>query len=525
MDWSFPHPSRRSPVLADNVVAASQPLAARAGVAMLEQGGNAVDAAIAAAAALTVVEPVMNGLGGDAQVLMWDGQSVVGLNGCGKSPAAWSPERFGRHTRMPDLGWESVIVPGAVALWADLSARYGKLPFDTLLAPAIRYAHDGFLVSPIIARQWVVHADRLKEQPGFAAAFMPGGRAPQAGERFRFPALGRSLERIAATRGRDFYEGDIAAAVVADADRHGAALSAQDLAAHCSEWVAPLGLRYRGLDVYQMPPPAQGLAVLSALGIMQHFDLGPSQDPALRMHVQIEAMKMAFADVYAHLADAAWMQGEAAALLDPEYLRSRAARIDPSRAAAHPPCTLPRHATVYLAVADRDGMVVSFIQSNFHGFGSGVVVPDTGVSFHNRGSGFSLEAGHPNQVAGAKKPFHTIVPGLLVRDGSPWGALGVVGADMQPQGQVQIISALEDLGLNPQAALDLPRWRIDPKGAVRLEAAVAPEIEQGLAARGHPVVRMPPGNIDFGGAQCVVRVGDGYAGASDASRDGSAVGF
>ncbi|WP_233145976.1 gamma-glutamyltransferase family protein [Pigmentiphaga sp. NML080357] len=511
-------------MLADNVVAASQPLAARAGIAMLEQGGNAVDAAIAAAAALTVVEPVMNGLGGDAQVLLWDGADVVGLNGCGKSPAAWSAQRFSQHARMPDLGWESVIVPGAVAAWADLSARYGRLPFDALLVPAIRYAHDGFLVSPVIARQWKIHADRLKEQPGFAAAFMPGGRAPKAGERFRFPALGRSLERIAATRGRDFYEGEIAAAVLADAVRHGAAVSADDLAGHRSEWLSPLAGRYRGLDVYQMPPPAQGLAVLSALGIMQHFDLGPGQDAVLRAHVQIEAMKMAFSDVYAHVADAAWMRDLPSALLDPEYLRSRAGHIDPARAAAHAPCPLPRHATVYLAAADRDGMVVSFIQSNYHGFGSGVVVPGTGVSLHNRGSGFTLEADHPNSVAGGKKPFHTTVPALLMREGRPWGALGVVGADMQPQGQVQIISALADLDSNPQAALDMPRWRIDQEGGIRLEAAAASQIGEGLMARGHRVVRMPPGNIDFGGAQCIIRVGDGYAGASDGSRDGSAVG-
>jgi len=525
MDWSFPYPTRRSPVLAGNLVAASQPLAARAGIAMLEKGGNAVDAAIAAAATLTVVEPVMNGLGGDAQVLLWNGSDVVALNGCGRSPSDWSPERFTSYTSMPDIGWESVIVPGAVAAWADLSAQYGKLPFEVLFEPAIRYANDGFLVSPIIARQWKVHAERLKYQPGFADAFMPGGRTPQAGERFRFPELGRSLERIAATRGRDLYEGGIACLLLEDAARHGAALSAEDLANHRSEWLRPISLRYRGVDVYQMPPPAQGLAVLAALGILQHFDLGPNQDQALRAHLQIEAMKMAFADVYAHVADPAWMHTDPATLLDPGYLESQARRIDSKKASAYPACEVPRHATVYLTAADRDGMVVSFIQSNFHGFGSGVVVPGTGVSFHNRGSGFTLERGHPNEVAGGKKPFHTIAPALMMRDGRPWGALGVVGADMQPQGQMQILSALLDLNLNPQAALDMPRWRIAPNGEIRLEAAMASQIEEGLAARGHRVVRIGPGSIEFGGAQCLLRIEDGYAGASDGSRDGSAVGF
>ncbi|RZS85393.1 gamma-glutamyltransferase family protein [Pigmentiphaga kullae] len=525
MDWTLPYGSRRQPVLADNVVTTSQPLAARAGASMFDRGGNAVDAAIAAAAALTAVEPVMNGLGGDAQVLLWDGREVVALNGTGRSPAAWTPERFAGCESMPNEGWESVVVPGAVAVWADLSERYGKLPLDVVLAPAIHYAREGVPISPAIARQWRIHAPRLKDQPGFAQAFLPGGRMPEAGERFRFPELAESLERIAATRGRDFYEGEIAGRLVADARRHGAALTAQDLADHRSRWVRPQSVDYRGLQVHEMPPPSQGLAVQMALGILRHFDLGPSQEAALRAHLQIEAMKIAFADIYGHVADPAMMRMDPAQLLAPAYLAERARGINPRRAGRYEACDIPRHSTVYLAAADRGGMVVSFIQSNFQGFGSGVVVPGTGVSLHNRASGFSLRPGHPNQVGGAKQPFHTIIPGLLLRDGAPWGAVGVVGANMQPQGQVQVISALEDLGLNPQAALDMPRWRIDDDGqGVRVEAAFPADVEAGLRERGHPVTRTPAGSMEFGGGQCLVRVGESYAAGSDPRRDGVPVG-
>ncbi len=526
MTLTFPFPSRRVPVYADNLVVTSQPLAAQAGVRMLMQGGNAVDAAIAAAAALTVVEPVMNGLGGDTQVLMWDGTTLSGLNSSGRSPAAWTPARFAGRERMPAEGWDSVTVPGTVAAWVALSQAHGRLPLATVLAPAIAYACEGYRVSPNIARLWAIQSVRLTRQPGFADAFLPQGRPPVAGERFRFPALGDALRRLGETQGADFYTGETARRVVQHAVAHGAALSLEDLAAHQAEWVQPIQSSYRGIEVHQLPPNAQGLAVNMALGILAHFDLGPGVPFAQRTHLQIEAMKIAFADVYAHVADPAAMQVTAQWLLAPQALAERARRLSVHRASdygARPP---PSGGTVYLAAVDRDGMAVSLIQSNFHGFGSGVVVPGTGVSLNNRGSGFGLLPGHPNHVAGGKKPFHTIIPAFLTRAGEPLGALGVVGANMQPQGQVQIISALADLGLDPQAALDMPRWRIDDTGRLRLEAAFDAQVARELADRGHPVdVRAADEHLDFGGAQLLLRAEGGWMGASDPRRDGLAAGF
>ncbi len=526
MNWNFPYPSQRMPVLADNVVASSQPLAAQAGLAMLQQGGNAVDAAIATAAALTVVEPVMNGLGGDTQVLLWDGQSVRGLNSSGRAPAAWTAARFTGLERMPTEGWDSVTVPGTVAAWVELAQTHGRLPLATLLQPAIRYAHEGFPVSPNIALLWAAQVKRLNKQSGFADAFLPQGRAPLAGERFRFPQLGDALSRIGASEGADFYTGGTAARLANHARAHRGALTQDDLAAHRAEWVEPIQQDYRGIRVHQLPPNSQGVATLIALGILQHFDLSPSLAPEQRAHLQIEAMKIAFADVYAHVADPAAMKMESGWLLQPDYLAQRARALSLHQAADYGARALPGGGTVYVATADRSGMMVSLIQSNFQGFGSGVVVPDTGVSLNNRGSGFVLQPGHPNEVAGGKKPFHTIIPAFLTRDGKPLASLGVVGANMQPQGQVQVICALADLGLNPQAALDMPRWRIDDAGQLRLEAGFDPGVAAALAERGHPVeVRAAHEHLDFGGAQLVVCADTSYLGASDPRRDGLVAGF
>jgi gamma-glutamyltranspeptidase/glutathione hydrolase len=530
MDWTFPHRSQRMPVLADNVVATSQPLATQAGIAMLAQRGNAVDAAVAAAAALTVVEPVMNGLGSDAFAQVWDGRALSALNASGRAPRAWSPERFAGLARMPTEGWDSVTVPGAVSAWIALWKRYGTLPLETLFAPAIRYAQDGYAVSPGIARQWAAQAPRLKSQPGFADTFMPQGRAPTAGERFRLPAAGRTLARIAATEGAAFYEGEIAEALAAHAARHGGALTMEDLAAHKVDWVEPLSLRYRQSEVMELPPNGQGIAVQIALGLLAHFDLRPDAVPlAARMHLQIEAMKIAFADVYRWVTEREAMPLSPSDLLDPGYLAERAHAIDPTRAKTWAARALPGGNTVYIAAADAGGMVVSYIQSNFQGFGSGVVVPEVGVSLLNRGAGFSLAPGHPNIVAGGKRPFHTIIPAMLMRDGRAIGALGVVGADMQPQGQVQIIGHMEDGQLNPQSALDAPRWRVTEEGRVRLESDVPAEVAATLAGWGHEVEVCAPGTPEFGGAQLVWRVNDGvdggWAAASDPRRDGSAAGF
>ncbi len=440
-----PYPSTRHPVFARNVVATSHPLAAQAGLSMLARGGNAVDAAVAAAATMTLVEPTGNGLGSDAFAIVWDGAKLHGLNASGKAPAAWTPDYFrqrvtGDARTPPLLGWNSVTVPGAVAGWAALHERFGKLPFDMLLTPAIDMASRGYAVSAVVARKWAAAVPALQGQPGFAQAFMPNGRAPRMGEVFRFPEAARTLERIAATRGEAFYRGDVAAAMAAHAKAHGGAMTEGDLAAFRPEWVEPIGQRVAagarsGHTLHELPPNGQGLAALIAVGILEHFDLA-SLDPdgPDAIHLQLEAMKLAFADVYRHVAEPSAMRLSTTDLLDDAYLASRAKLVDPRRAQVHDAGELARGGTIYLTAADERGMMVSFIQSNYMGFGSGVVVPGFGISMQNRGCGFSLDDASPNVVAPRKRPFHTIIPAFLTRDGAPVMSFGVMGGHMQPAG-------------------------------------------------------------------------------------------
>ena len=525
MDWSFGFPAQKVPLCAREVVCTSQPLAAQAGAAALRDGGNAVDAALAAAITLTVVEPSMNGIGGDTLAMVWDGHELHGLNGSGRAPAAWTPERFAGRQDMPATGWDSVTVPGAVSAWVALSRRFGRLPFPRLFKEAVRYAEEGFLVSPVIARQWAIQAARVQDQPGFAEAFLPGGSAPRPGERFAFPAQAYSLRKIADSGGEAFYKGELAEQLVAHARKHGGALSIKDLARHSADWVSPIEGRYRSLRIHHLPPNAQGVAVLIALNVLERFDLsGLPYISAERVHLQIEAMKLAFADVYAHVADPDWMHSGVDRALEPSYAANRATHIDIGRAAAPTAGDWKEAGTVYVATADRSGMIVSLIQSNYRGFGSGIVVPGTGISLHNRAAGFSLNTSHPNCVAGGKRPFHTIIPACISRDGEMAGALGVVGANMQPQGQIQILCNMEDFGMNPQSALDAPRWRITENGIIRLEAGLE-AVARGLRARGHEVVVAEPGDLEFGGAQAVTRLEHGYVAASDPRRDGIPAGF
>jgi gamma-glutamyltranspeptidase / glutathione hydrolase len=523
--WEFPYPSRRMPVLARNVVATSQPLAAQAGLRMLLRGGNAVDAAIASAAALTVVEPVMNGIGSDAFALVWDGKSLQGLNASGRAPRAWKPERYAGHGRMPTEGWDSVTVPGVVSAWAGLSAKFGKLPFETLFEPAIDYARNGFHVSPVVASQWESQVPRLKDQPGFAQAFVRNGRAPRAGELFRFPEQADTLAEIARTRGESFYRGALAQHIADFSSACGGALDVDDLAAHQADWVEPISQGYRGYRVHEMPPNGQGIAALIALGILEHFELASTaSDSVESLHLQVEAMKLAFADTYRYVADVSAMEIRGPSLLDPGYLKSRAQSIQRDRAGQAVPGVAPS-GTVYLATADASGMMVSYIQSNYMGFGSGVVVPGTGISMQNRGYGFSLQPGHPNLVGGGKRPFHTIIPAFLTRDGKPVMSFGVMGADMQPQGHLQMVVRLIDYGQNPQTAADAPRWKIALDGSLLLEHAIAEDVARGLAQLGHRIVRASPASTEFGAAQLVHCFGDAYVAASEPRRDGQAVGF
>jgi gamma-glutamyltranspeptidase/glutathione hydrolase len=522
------YPSRRSPVLARNTVATSHPLATEAGVQMLRKGGNAVDAALAAAIALTVVEPTGNGLGSDAFCILWDGKALHGLNASGRSPASWAPERFSGQAAMPRRGWESVTVPGAVSAWSDLSERFGKLPFEALFEPAIEYASKGFHVTPIIAEQWRRGADELKSQPGFAEAFMPGGRAPKAGEVFRSDPFARSLRLIAETRGGAFYRGELAERIAAFAREHGAALTVDDLAAHENDWCGTISKSFGDASLHEIPPNGQGIAALMALGILWETEIADlSPDSAEAMHLQIEAMKLAFMDIHAYVADRLHMRDiEDAHLLDQSYLASRARLIDRTRASSFPVGAPRDGGTVCLATGDANGMMVSYIQSNYAGFGSGVVVPGTSISLQNRGFGFSLTRGHPNEIGPRKRPFHTIIPGFVMGHSEPIMAFGLMGGPMQAQGHLQMMLRTQVWGQDPQAAADAPRWRAISGLDVALESSIAPDVAQRLSDLGHAVTsEAPEASFGFGGAQLVQRIEGGYAAGSDPRKDGQAAGF
>ncbi|AQV03085.1 gamma-glutamyltransferase family protein [Desulfococcus multivorans] len=525
MTWHFPYPSRRMPVMAESVVATSQPLAAQAGLCMLLAGGNAVDAAIAAAAALTVVEPTSNGLGGDAFALVWDTHDLHGLNGSGRSPAAWTPDRFNSLREMPAVGWDTVTVPGAVDLWVRLWERFGRLPFENLLVPAVRYAREGFPVSPVTAAAWAAAAPTYAHLPGFVRIFLPGGRPPEPGQWFTCPEMADTLIRIGRSRGKDFYRGTLAEKIAACAAADGGALTLSDLSAHQAEWTTPLHMDYHGIRLHEMPPNGQGMAALMALGILAHHELREyPPDSADSLHLQIEAMKLAFGTAHAHVGDPDGMTVAPRDLLDPAFLGKLAARIQRRRALDSSPAPSPDRGTVYLAAADRTGMMVSFIQSNYAGFGSGIVVPGTGISLHNRGRGFCLTPGHPNRVAGGKRPYHTIIPGFVTRNGAPLMSFGVMGAHMQPQGHVQMIVRIFDYGQNPQTASDAPRWQVLEDGTLALEKGISPGTAADLEARGHRITGgLPP--FGFGGAQLILRLEKGYCAASDHRKDGCAVGF
>lgn len=517
----------RVPVYARNIVATSQPLAAQAGLRMLQAGGNAVDAALATAICMTVVEPTGNGLGSDAFAILWDGKEVHGLNASGRSPAAWGPERFAGLPHMPERGWESVTVPGAVSSWVELSRRFGSLPFEALFGPAIDYARNGFPVSPTIARLWNSGSNLLHKQPGFSDHFLSGGRAPAAGEDFRSAALADSLEAIATSKGETFYRGRLAERIAAAAEENGAALTVDDLASHTADWCGTIQMPYGDVALHEIPPNGQGIVALMALGMLAHFDLaGLEPDSVAALHLQIEAIKLAMADVAVYLADPATMTVTSAELLDAGYLRSRARLIN-SRSAGSFGAGAPRQGgTVYITTADASGMMVSFIQSNYAGFGSGVVVPGTGIHMQNRGFGFTLEQGHPNQVGPRKRPHHTIIPGFVMRGSQPEMSFGVMGGPMQAQGHLQMLLRTQVFGQNPQEASDAPRWRFIADRRVAVEAEMLQATIAGLAELGHQIeVATPEDAFAFGGAQIIQRCGAGFVAGSDHRKDGVAVGY
>ena len=525
IDWQFPYPSQRMPVVARNVVATSQPLAAAAGIDVLRRGGNAVDAAVATAITLTVVEPNNNGVGSDAFAIVGNANGLWGLNASGRSPAGWTPSRFAGRTTMPTLGWDSVTVPGAISAWVALSERFGRLPFVQLFEAAIDYAERGFHVGPKTAYYWNLSASYFKDFPDFGAHFLPGGRAPRPGELFRRPELATTLSKIAESRGESFYRGELAARVTAASAAAGGALNREDLAAHRADWVTPTRQAYRGIELHEIPPNGQGLAAQIALAILQHFDLAALPvDDVRSVHLQIEAMKIAIRAAFEHFADERAMRVTPEELLGAARLSQLADSIDDT-AARLPPVALPvGHDTVYLTAADADGMMVSMIQSNYRGFGSGIVIPGTGISMQNRGSGFVLDNSHPNCVGPNKRPYHTIIPGFVTEGGVPRMSFGVMGGHMQHQGHVQMVHRIFDHRQNPQAASDAPRWHVFPDFSVGLETGFPASVAEGLAARGH-VVRYDQYESTFGGAQLIYRLDDGYCGASDHRKEGLAAGF
>jgi len=521
--WKLPYHSQRPIVMAANVVSTSQPLASQAGIRMLMEGGNAVDAALAAAISLTVLEPTGNGIGSDAFAMVWDTEKLSGINGSGRSPASWSYEQFSHRAEMPRYGWDSVTIPGAVSVWVELSRRYGKLPFQQLFEPAIEYCRGGYPVSPIIARKWKAVADTYRGFDEFGRVFLVAGEPPVAGSHFYFNEAASTLEEIGRTQGESFYRGDLARKIASCSNSQGGSMTYDDLASHQPLWVEPVSQRYRAVELFELPPNGQGIAALIALGILGNFDVQQYPvDSVDSVHLQVEAMKLAFSDISHHLADHEAMRVDFREMLDPGYLKQRAKQIDMKQSQS-PVSGIPDSGgTVYLAAADADGMMVSFIQSNFHGFGSGVVVPGTGISLNNRACGFSLQAGHPNCVSGGKRPFHTIIPGFVMDHGKPLLAFGVMGAHMQAQGHVQMMTRLFDYKQNPQAASDAPRWHVMPGSGLALEDGFSTAVVQGLERRGHQVLS-GEGDI-YGGAQLILNSGNCYVAGSDHRKDGQAAG-
>jgi gamma-glutamyltranspeptidase/glutathione hydrolase len=531
-DYRPRYSGRRTPVFGRDVAATSHPLAAQAGLKMMQSGGNAVDAAVAMAACMTVVEPCSNGLGSDLFAMVWDGSQLWGLNASGHSPAAWNPGYFAQKhgSQIPRRGVDAVTVPGAVSGWVALHGRLGRLPFGDVLAPAMEIAERGYAVPVVVQEKWALAAgvEELTGQPGFAEVFLPKGRAPKVGEHFAMPAAACTLREIARSNGESFYCGEVAQAIASYVQSHGGALSAADLAACSPEWVTPLAQNYRDHTLHEIPPNGQGIAAQMAAGILEHLNIGEhAVDSTMSCHLQIEAMKLAFADVYRHVSDSRTMRITPAQMLDPAYLAERARLVDRKRAQDFKAGELPRGGTIYLTAADRSGLMVSLIQSNYMGFGSGVVVPDWGISLQNRGHGFTLDENSANVVAPHKRPFHTIIPAFLTREGQPVMSFGVMGGHMQPQGHLQTLVRMLDYGQNPQMACDGPRWRVNGGLSVNVEPHMPADTVRGLAALGHQLEGLNDTYMDFGAGQFIWRLGDpavdGYVAASDPRRDGAAV--
>jgi gamma-glutamyltranspeptidase/glutathione hydrolase len=544
-DRPAPNPrATRSVVMGrQGMIATSQPLASAAGLQVLREGGNAVDAAVTAAAVLSVVEPTMTGIGGDLFAIVFDPRAgkLEGLNASGRSGYAATPAEFGKRglTAVPERGVLSITVPGVVDGWAELLAKHGTIPLARALRPAIEYARNGFPVSEIIAYQWKGVEEVLAADRAAAATFLVEGHAPAPGQVFANPHLASTLEQIA-SGGRDaFYKGAVARAIVADLRARGGLLDARDFAEHHADWVDPIGTSFRGVDLFELPPNTQGFVALEMLNILEGYDLKTlGHNTAAYLHLLVEAKRIAFADRDAWLADPASVPADALRrLISKDYAASRRKEIDPNRAAAsYAPMAsggrMPAGAgidieatgdTVYLTAADGKGNVISLIQSLFDAFGSGIVAGDTGVALQNRGSLFVLKPGHPDEIAPHKRPMHTLVPAMVMKDGRPWLSYGVMGGDMQPQGHVQVLLNLVEFGMNVQEAGEAPRFRHSAAG-LAIESGISPEARFGLGQRGHRLIDTIGA---FGGFQGILidpRSGV-LMGGSDPRKDGLAIGF
>lgn len=523
------YPTHRFPAYGrKGMVATSNAFAAQAGLDMLKKGGNAVDAALAAAACLTVCEPTANGIGGDAFAIVAFKGKLYGLNASGPAPQAISLEalRERGYTEIPRYGFVPVNVPGAPAAWAALAKRFGRLSLEEVFAPAVDYAENGYPVSPVLSHFWQrsfeIYSKNLKgeEFQTWFSTFAPEGRAPRAGEVVRLPDHARTLSLIAQTQGEAFYRGELAERIDAFSRQHGGFLRAEDLAAFQPEWVEPVGTKFGPVEVWEIPPNGQGIVALMALNILRGFDFAPEEKHSARAyHLQIEALKLAFAEAQRHVTDARHMQASLEYLLSEEWAEEKRKLIRED-ALLPPPTEEIKGGTVYLCTADGEGNMVSFIQSNYMGFGSGLVVPGTGIALHNRGHNFSFDPNHVNCLAPGKRPYHTIIPGFLTRDGQPLGPFGVMGGFMQPQGHVQVVMNLVRFGHNPQAALDAPRFQWIKGNQVHLEQTMSEAVVQQLAALGHEVT-VTEHNVGYGRGQVILRAEDALVGATESRVDGA----
>ncbi|HUF27915.1 MAG TPA: gamma-glutamyltransferase [Gemmatimonadaceae bacterium] len=518
-------------------IATSHPLASAAALEVLQRGGNAVDAAVTAAAVLTVVEPHMTGIGGDMFALVWlaGERRLIGINASGRSGSLMTREELGRrgHTSVPLFGVESVTVPGTLSGWAMLLERFGSIPLARALEPAIRLADEGFPVSQIIADQWEAEAERLRGDEGARSTFLVDGmRAPHAGEWFRNPDFARTLRTVASEGPGAMYGGTLGRRIADHMREHGGFLTIEDLRHHRAREVTPISASFRGHRVWQLPPNNQGIAVLEMLRILEPFDLrAMGHNSVGYLHHLVEAKKLAFADLNRYVGDPEHMPVPVDRLLTDEFIAERRARLDPHRAAERqePGGAITQSETIYLSAADGEGNMISLINSNYWEFGSGVVVPGTGFVLQNRGAGFTLEPGRANTVAPRKLPFHTLIPGFVTRTvggaEEPWLSYGVMGGAMQPQGHVQLLLNLIVFEMELQTAIDAPRFRHTSGVRVAIEEPVPDAVRDGLRAMGHDVREGSTQPWGFGGAQVVMRLPRGWALGSDPRKDGQAVGW